>query len=74
MVSVKRMGAVAGIGALGVLAAAVLTSVAPAELQANTFGGAGATVMPSADVGTNVAATSTVVQGPVVKATFYGKS
>lgn len=72
--NIKRMGAVAGVGAFGVLAAAVLTNVAPAELQANTYGGAGATVMPSADVGTNVAATSTVVQGPVVKATFFGKS
>ena len=72
--SVKRIGAVAGLGALGVLAAALVSQVAPAELQANTFGGAGATVMPSADVGTNVVATSTVMQGPVVKATFFGKS
>ena len=72
--NVKRLSAVAGIGAFAVLGAAVLTTVAPAELQANTFGGAGATVMPSSDVGTNVAATSTVVQGPVVKATFFGKS
>ena len=51
-----------------------MSQLAPAELQANTFGGASATVLPSSDVGTNVVATSTVMQGPVVRATFFGKS
>jgi hypothetical protein len=73
-VQVKRMAAAVGVGALALLAALTLSNGAPADIQANNnFGGAGQTVMPAAGSGTNVTATSSVVSGPAVKATFFGK-
>ena len=71
---VKRIAATFGVGALAVLAASTLSYEAPAGIQAkNNFGGAGQTVMPAGN-STNVTATSTVVSGPAVTATFFGKS
>ncbi len=71
---VKRMAAAGGVAALAVLAASTLTHTEQPDVQANNnFGGAGATVTSGANV-TNVTATSAVMTGPVVAATFFGKS
>ena len=71
---VKRMAAAGGIAAVAVLAASTLTHTESADVQANNnFGGAGVTVTSAVNV-TNVTATSAVMTGPVVAATFFGKN
>lgn len=71
---VKRMAAAGGVAAFAVLAASALSHAEPADIQANNdFGGAGVTVTSAVNV-TNVTATSAVMTGPVVAATFFGKN